>query len=208
MQSSVGIVKAIIVKDFKFLVLIRSKDGLLDLPGGKLEKGEGVCQGLVREVSEETGLVVGRPYPINQWSLPTRKDTLDGMTFCCEYKKGSVILSQEHTDYFWQDLKNIHHFTPWIWVHGLRDLMIFDRVYPQDQFEEEPSEIEITINIGCDHCKPEGIFSGNYIFKDFLENYLERQEPAESGIMFPPRIPLKEIVRGDRYAVAHNFQKG
>jgi ADP-ribose pyrophosphatase YjhB (NUDIX family) len=66
MQCSVGIVKAIIVKYFKFLVLVRRKDGLLDLPGGPLERGEGVCQGLVREVSEETRLVVARPQPFNR----------------------------------------------------------------------------------------------------------------------------------------------
>jgi len=120
MKGAVCIVKAIIVKYFKFLVLVRRKDGLLDLPGGNLERGEGVCQGLVREVSEETGLVVGRPHPINQWSLPTCKGTLNGMTFCCDYKQGRVVLSPEHKEYFWQDLKNINHFTPRIWVHGFR----------------------------------------------------------------------------------------
>ena len=41
MKGAVCIVKAIIVKYFKFLVLVRRKDGLLDLPGGKSEKGRG-----------------------------------------------------------------------------------------------------------------------------------------------------------------------
>ena len=43
MQGSVDIVKTIIVKDFKFLVVVRGKDGLLDLPGGHLESGEPAC---------------------------------------------------------------------------------------------------------------------------------------------------------------------
>jgi 8-oxo-dGTP pyrophosphatase MutT (NUDIX family) len=189
MKSSVFIVKAIIVKYSKFLVLVRRKDGRFDLPGGKLEEGEGVCQGLVREVSEESGLVFERPAPINRWSLPTCKGTSTGMTFCCDYKQGSVVISHEHTSYYWLDLKNIHRFTPWIWVHGFRGFMVFDRVYPQNQFEEEMSDIKNTVNIECAYCKPEGTFSGNYIFKDFPENYLERQIPAESGIMFPRRIP-------------------
>ena len=72
---------------------------------------------------------------------------------------------------------------------GSGDIMLIDRVYPQGQFEEEMSDIEIVINIVCPHCKPEDTFSGNYIFKDFPENYLERQKLAESDIMFPPRIP-------------------
>jgi len=104
------------VKYFKFLVLVRRKDGLLDLPGGKLKKGEGVCQGLAREVSEETGLVVGRPHPVNRWSLPTCKGALNGMTFCCDYKHGSVVLSQEHKDFFWQDLDKINQFPILQWV--------------------------------------------------------------------------------------------
>jgi 8-oxo-dGTP pyrophosphatase MutT (NUDIX family) len=195
MQSSVCIVKAIIVKCFKFLVLIRSEDGLLDLPGGKLEKGENVCQGLVREVTEETGLVFERPEAVNRWSLPTAKGTSTGMTFCCDYKHGSVVLSQEHTDYFWQDLKFINYFTPQTWVDGFWGMkggdMLFERVYPQDQFEGEPSGIEVNINIGCPFCepKPADTFPEHYIYKDYPENYLEKQKPAESDIMFPPRIP-------------------
>ena len=107
MYNRVRIVKAIIVKYFKFLILVRSEDGLPDLPGGKLEEGEGVIQGLVREVSEETDLVFERPAPINRWSLPTSEGVLNGMTFCCDYKQGSVVLSHEHTDCFWQDLDKI-----------------------------------------------------------------------------------------------------
>ena len=121
MQGSVVIVKAIILKYFRFLVLVRRKDGLLDLPGGHLERGEGVRQGLVREVSEETGLVVARPEPVKRWSLPTAKGMLNGITFCCDYSQGRVVLSPEHTDYFWQDLKNINHFTPSIWVLGFQE---------------------------------------------------------------------------------------
>ena len=70
--------------------------------------------------------------------------------------------------------------------------MLFDRVYPQDQFEEELSDVEVTvININCPLCeqKPEDTFPEHYIFKDFPENYLEKQKPPESDIMFPPRIP-------------------
>jgi 8-oxo-dGTP pyrophosphatase MutT (NUDIX family) len=118
MHYRVRIVKAIIVNCFKYLVLVRRKDGLLDLPGGKLEEGEGVCQGLVREVSEETGLVFERPEPVNRWILPTAKGMLNGMTFCCDYKQGRVVLSPEHTEYFWQDLDKISQFPILQWVKG------------------------------------------------------------------------------------------
>ena len=130
MQSSVSIVKAIIVKYFKFLVLVRSEDGLPDLPGGKLEKGEGVEQGLIRELSEETGLVVGRAVPVNHWIIPTSKGMSTGMTFCCDYKQGRVALSHEHKEYFWQDLDKINQFSPLQWVKGFSKIYMLARFAP------------------------------------------------------------------------------
>jgi 8-oxo-dGTP pyrophosphatase MutT (NUDIX family) len=189
------VVKAIIVKYFKFLVLIRRKDGLPDLPGGHLEKGEDVFQGLVREVSEETGLVVGWTVPVKRWILQAGKCELNGITFCCEYKKGRVILSREHTHYFWLGLKYIKYFTPRIWVPEFwgmeKDIMLFDPVYLQDRFEDDRSDIEIASNSQCPVCgiDQEETFPKHYIFKDFPENYLERKISAESDIMSSPRIP-------------------
>ena len=119
MQSISYIVKVIIVHNFRFLVLVRRRDGLLDLPGGHLEVGEGVEQGLIREVREETQLVVVNLHPINQWILPTRAGIrLAGMTFRCELLAGNVTLSDEHKAFYWQDLTNINQFTPKIWVKG------------------------------------------------------------------------------------------
>ena len=119
MQNTISIVKAIIVNTFKFLALVRSRDGLLDLPGGHLEVGETIEQGLMREVGEETQLVVGNIHPINQWILPTKAGIrLAGMTFVCRPLAGSVTLSDEHTAYYWLDLSEIYNFTPKIWVQG------------------------------------------------------------------------------------------
>jgi 8-oxo-dGTP pyrophosphatase MutT (NUDIX family) len=130
MRGWVSIVKVIIVKDFKFLVVVRGKDGLLDLPGGHLDKSEGVCQGLVREVSEETGLLVARPESVNRWRLPTCKGTLNGMTFCCDYKQGRAVLSHEHTDYFWQELDKSNQFSPLQWVKEFSEIYMLARFAP------------------------------------------------------------------------------
>jgi hypothetical protein len=66
--------------------------------------------------------------------------------------------------------------------------MLFDRVYPQDQFEAEPSDMEKTvIEFKCPLLspKPADAFPEHYIIKDYPENYLEMQKPPESDIMFP-----------------------
>lgn len=50
--------KAVLVtKDGKIL-LMRKSSGIVDLPGGKVEDGEGLFETLYREVKEETGLKV------------------------------------------------------------------------------------------------------------------------------------------------------
>jgi 8-oxo-dGTP pyrophosphatase MutT (NUDIX family) len=119
MKIMTRIVKAIIVYNFSFLLLFRSRDGLPDLPGGHLKVGEGVEQGLIREVREETKLEVKNLVPINQWILPTKAGIrLSGMTFYCELLAGSVTMSDEHNAYYWQDLSEIYNFTPEIWVQG------------------------------------------------------------------------------------------
>jgi 8-oxo-dGTP pyrophosphatase MutT (NUDIX family) len=116
------IVKAIIVHNSRFLVLVRSRDKLLDLPGGHLETGEGVEQGLIRELREETQLVVGNLAPVNRWILQTRAGIcLAGMTCRCELLAGSVTLSSEHKAYYWQDLDKISQFTPKEWVQGFNE---------------------------------------------------------------------------------------
>lgn len=56
----VGVV-ALITKDRKLLCVKRKGDiweGMLSLPGGRLEQGEAEIEGLIREVEEETGYLI------------------------------------------------------------------------------------------------------------------------------------------------------
>ena len=56
------VVGAVIYKDSKFLLLERvlsdSMGGLVELPSGTVESGEGLLTALAREVQEETGFIV------------------------------------------------------------------------------------------------------------------------------------------------------
>lgn len=54
-------VYGVITKNNKILLIKKSRgpyEGKLDLPGGKIECGEDLLQGLAREVHEETGLTI------------------------------------------------------------------------------------------------------------------------------------------------------
>lgn len=104
-------VKAIIVKDNKFLLLHKSSDEMKktkinkynpwDLPGGSIQFFEKSIDGLHREVKEETGLDIKIIKPIGIYDAIKPHLHMTILTFLCEYKKGIVSLSREHDSYTW-----------------------------------------------------------------------------------------------------------
>lgn len=97
----------LIVKNDRYLVTRRlATDGYMpgkwDLPGGTVEAGETVEQGLLREVIEETTLSVEvtRPFSIytNLADIPERETV--AIIFLCRWTSGDVQLS-EHDEYRW-----------------------------------------------------------------------------------------------------------
>lgn len=57
-RYSISVAAAVVRDDGKFLAIQRGDNGHWELPGGVLESGETANAGVVREVEEETGLVV------------------------------------------------------------------------------------------------------------------------------------------------------
>ena len=100
-------VKGIVKKKDRILVLVKP-NGTLDLPGGRVEKGETVQYALQREINEETGLKVEINDPIEEWSFYKTPDQLiKGITFECTYLDGKVKLCSEHKRYFWAAIDSI-----------------------------------------------------------------------------------------------------
>ncbi|NCP72272.1 NUDIX hydrolase [archaeon] len=91
------------------------KKNIYDLPGGRLEINETIKTGLKREVFEETGLKIKILKKVSSWefiSLDNKK--VEVTNFLCEIKKNTsnkIILSQEHDNYKWVDLKNIKRYS-------------------------------------------------------------------------------------------------
>lgn len=104
--------KAIIKKDDKYLILERSetdpyKPGEGDIPGGKIEFGEKVLDGMLREVMEESNLDIDVIRPLRTWSFLRGNSQLVGITYLAEYKSGEVKLSWEHSSFQWLTFNEI-----------------------------------------------------------------------------------------------------
>jgi 8-oxo-dGTP pyrophosphatase MutT (NUDIX family) len=102
-------VKGIVRKNDHILVLVKP-NGTLDLPGGRVEKGETIKSALQREIDEETGLKVEIRDPVEEWSFYKTPDQLiKGITLECGYLDGKVKLCGEHKSYFWAAIDSINH---------------------------------------------------------------------------------------------------
>lgn len=111
MQYCIAVKGIIRREDGKVLVLKRSdkddhKPGVWETVGGGMDKEESPQEALLREISEETGLVVSVGSPFNVFTF--KKETGEfkvGITFLCQYVSGDVTLSDEHTEYAWIEPK-------------------------------------------------------------------------------------------------------
>lgn len=95
-------VKAVLRFD-QHILLLRQPDGLWELPGGKLEPGEGLTAALVREVREETGLSISTGSVLDTWMRekpgrpPRLVVTLAARAASPLTAEPPIHLSEEHT---------------------------------------------------------------------------------------------------------------
>jgi 8-oxo-dGTP diphosphatase len=127
-------VKAIIIRDGRFLVLHRSKEEIKsssmnhhvawDLPGGGVRFSETAERGLFREVGEETNLKVSLVRILNCYDAIRSDVHLTILTYLCKYIDGEVKLSSEHDGYYWMTISDMRKMHLPYWM--IRD---FEDVY-------------------------------------------------------------------------------
>jgi 8-oxo-dGTP diphosphatase len=99
--------KAIIVREGKYLILLRSPKAKFfpehwDFPGGKLEENESPKEGIKREVIEETGLNVEIGEVVGIYEMNLEPDVVHKFTvYSVLEDTGEVKLSHEHTEFKW-----------------------------------------------------------------------------------------------------------
>jgi len=105
----------------------KGNPGKWDLPGGKVDPGESFDQGLLREVTEETGLRISLQHVagVAESELPTRKVVYLILEGCLE--SGQVRLSSEHDEYIWVNRQELPR------IELAEQFQAFARAYSQTE---------------------------------------------------------------------------
>jgi 8-oxo-dGTP diphosphatase len=105
----------------------RGNPGKWDMPGGKVDAGEGLEEGLLREVAEETGLTISLLHVLGAAESETPAKKVAYLIMEGRVESGQVRLSSEHDDYSWvdrQDLAGVdmaEQFRPLLKAYGRPD---------------------------------------------------------------------------------------
>ncbi|WP_339316256.1 NUDIX domain-containing protein [Paenibacillus sp. FSL R10-2734] len=121
-QHIVVCVKGIILHQGKILLVKRAANdsigaGTWECAGGKIEFGEKLDTALMREIEEETSLIItiGKLlYATSFLTDPNRQIIL--LTYLCTVQENKVHLSLEHSDYHWCTKDELYRLLP----HGVR----------------------------------------------------------------------------------------
>ena len=90
---------AVVHDEGKVLLARRRDSGWWNLPGGGLERGETVDEGAIREVLEETELLVTVERLIGVYSKPQAEEVV--LTFACRIVGGALAETDESTEFGW-----------------------------------------------------------------------------------------------------------
>lgn len=103
-------IKAVIVQDGKVLVVFDPRFHGYDLPGGKIDEGEGIEKALKRELNEELGLkrfeIKELLYAFERTDYKKKGISLMLIFYRVKAKIFKIQLDKEHTGYKWISKKD------------------------------------------------------------------------------------------------------
>jgi len=111
-RDSKTAVVALIVYNEKILLLKRTRPPLNWCPPcGRAIMGESLEKALIREVKEETGLNIEILKFVNQWKGLHTGEKIKSFTFVCSTHSDRVVLSDEHSDYVWVNIRDLENWS-------------------------------------------------------------------------------------------------
>jgi 8-oxo-dGTP diphosphatase len=123
-RHSVSAIAVVVDQIGRVLLQRRRDNGAWEPPGGVLELGERILDGLVREVREETGIDV-EPVTLTGVYKSMTHAVIE-MVFCCRAIGGDLRTSDESTDFLWADQELVAALTTEAFTARIRDSLSYD----------------------------------------------------------------------------------
>ena len=124
-ESDINIsTKAIVFDGNKRILILKDSGGVWwDLPGGHLEEGETIEEGLKREMKEEAGLTLESSKQLFVKSLELGNPPQERpVVFFLAKVSGDIKLSEEHTESVWVDIKDIDKYNLGVFLPVIKEI--------------------------------------------------------------------------------------
>lgn len=118
-RHPVAVAAAVTDEHGRILALQRPEDGRWEPPGGMLEAGETLHDGLRREVREETGLRV-EPVSLGAVYQNSATGTIV-LTFRCRIVAGELTTNDEASGFRWLHAREVREWMPEIFAQRVLD---------------------------------------------------------------------------------------
>lgn len=127
------------VRDNGRVLLLQRSTGTWDPPAGRLSTGESFVRGAVREVYEETGLLITPRRILATWvGTGPNGGSLAAVTYIGRTRETRVRLSHEHLDYRWASVEEWLDLPSWWSPENRRRVAPRLRCLPNDPPPESP----------------------------------------------------------------------
>ena len=104
--------KGVLINSEGRVLLLKNERNMWELPGGRIEQGEQPEQALIREIDEELGITVSVKQLIDVCVYEVlRNRYVLIVSYECEFDdKQELIISDEHTDYGWFNIRELDKY--------------------------------------------------------------------------------------------------
>jgi ADP-ribose pyrophosphatase YjhB (NUDIX family) len=121
---SVSVIGVVVSEQGLVLLQRRRDNGAWEPPGGVLELGERIVEGLLREVKEETGLEVAAICLTGIYK--SMSHSVVELAFSCRAVGGALAPSEESADFVWATPERVAELTTEAFTARVLDALAFD----------------------------------------------------------------------------------
>ena len=132
---------ALVTRKDGMVIILKNARGEWEFPGGQVEEGETIIQGLQREIEEETGVQVEVGQLVGVYSRICQPPIVN-FTFLCEWVSGELRTSEESVEVIWEQKdKALEKITKPQLYGRMKDMLNFKGDVIYQAFTTQPYKI-------------------------------------------------------------------